>query len=114
MNILPSRKTIAISGFLLAAACLPGIAGAADAAAAEALARKSGCLKCHGIDKKKDGPAFKEIAKKHHGKGAEAKLTDRLMKGDKVKIDGKEEDHDPIKTKDVGEARNVIEWILSL
>ena len=38
------------------------IASAADDAAAEALMKKSGCFKCHSVDKKKDGPSYKEVA----------------------------------------------------
>ena len=45
------------------------IANAApDADAAQALLKKSDCFKCHAIDKKKDGPPFKETAKKYKGK----------------------------------------------
>ena len=39
-----------------------------DVSAAEALSKKSGCLKCHAVDKKKDGPSFKETAAKYKGK----------------------------------------------
>lgn len=99
----------------LLSCAIAGEAAAMDAAAAEALARKSGCLKCHGIDKKKDGPAYKEIAAKNKGKpGIEQKFVDRLKNGTKVKIDGQEEDHDPIKSKDDNEIKNVVQWILSL
>ena len=41
---------------------------AVDADAAQALLKKSDCLKCHAIDKKKDGPPYKEVAKKYKGK----------------------------------------------
>ena len=53
---------------LAAAVGLAAPAYAVDEAAAEALARKSGCFKCHAIDKKKDGPPYKEIAGKYKGK----------------------------------------------
>ena len=89
-------------------------AARADDAAAEQLARKSGCLKCHGIDKKKDGPSLKEIAAKYKGKAdAESKLTTHVTTAPKVKIDGKEEDHEALKSKDPGEVKNVVQWILS-
>lgn len=85
-----------------------------DEAAAEALARKSGCLKCHGIDKKKDGPALKEVAAKYKGKAdAEQKLITHVTTSPKVKIDDKEEEHEQLKTKDQGEIKNVVQWILS-
>lgn len=97
--------------------CALGIVGqvcAADDAAAEALARKSGCFKCHAIDKKKDGPPYKEIAAKWKGKpDAEQKLYTHVTTSPKVKIDGNEEDHEQLKTKDAGEIKNVIQWILS-
>src|SRR3954469_13078673 len=53
----------AATAFLLA----PG-AQAADAEAAQALARQNNCLKCHSVDKEKEGPAFKKTAAKYKGK----------------------------------------------
>jgi cytochrome c len=96
-----------------------GVTGAAlaadvDAGAAEALARKSGCLKCHSVTQKKDAPSYKEIAAKYKGKpDAEQKLYTHLTTHPKVKVDGKEETHDSLKTKNDAEIRNVIRWILS-
>lgn len=100
-----------------AAALLSAPAFAAvDAAAAESLARQNGCLKCHGIDKKKDGPAYKEVAAKYRGKAdAEARLITHITSGEKAKFpDGHEEDHKIIKTKDMTEIKNLVQWILSL
>lgn len=98
-----------IAGSVLA---LPALA--VDEAAAEALARKSGCFKCHAIDKKKDGPPYKEIAGKWKPKpDAEQKLTTHITTSPKVKIDGKEEDHEVLKSKDPAEIKNVVQWILS-
>ena len=93
-----------------------GCAAAADVdvSTAEALAKKSGCLKCHSITQKKDGPAYKEVAAKYKGKAdAEQKLYTHLTTNPKVKVDGKEEEHDSLKTKNEAEIRNVIGWILS-
>lgn len=85
-----------------------------DAGAAEALARKSGCLKCHAPEKKKDGPPMKEIAAKWKGKAdAEQKLYTHVTTSPKVKIEGKEEEHEQLKSKDAGEIKNVIQWYLS-
>lgn len=85
-----------------------------DAAAAEALARKSGCLKCHAPEKKKDGPPMKEIAAKWKGKpDAEQKLVTHVTTSPKVKIEGKEEEHEQLKSKDPADARNVVQWYLS-
>ena len=87
---------------------------AVDADAAQALAKKEGCLKCHAIDKKKDGPSFRETAAKYKGKAdAEEKLYVHLTTNPKVKVDGKEESHDSLKTKDDAQIREVIKWILS-
>jgi cytochrome c len=100
---------------LAASIGLSGSALAIDEAAAEALARKSGCFKCHAIDKKKDGPPYKEISAKYKGKGdAIQKLTTHVTTSPKVKIDDKEEEHELLKTKDPAEIKNVVEWILSL
>ena len=55
---------------------------AGTAQANEALAKKSGCMNCHAIDKKVVGPGFKDVAAKYKGdKGAEAKLDEKVKKG---------------------------------
>ena len=44
--------------------------------------KAKGCMGCHDTDKKKIGPAFKDIAAKYKGdKGAEASLTAKLKDG---------------------------------
>lgn len=59
-------------------------ANAVDAEAAQALAKKNNCFRCHGIDKDKDGPAWKKIAAKYKAlPDAEAKLTTHLTTGPK-------------------------------
>jgi cytochrome c len=89
-------------------------ADAVDADAAQALIKKSDCGKCHAVDKKKDGPSFKETAEKLKGKpGAEDELYKHLTTGPMVKIDGKEEKHKVVKSTDEGEVRNLVRWILS-
>lgn len=104
---------IAVAGATL---WMPSTAYAIDAAAAEKLARQEGCLRCHGIDRGKDGPAYKEIAKKYKGKpDAEARLVKHLSSGEKVKFeDGHEEEHKIPKTKDPEQLKNLMQWILSL
>jgi cytochrome c len=70
----------AVFGIAAAAALL--VAGQAVAADESALAGKSGCLACHQVAVKVLGPAYKDVAKKYAGdKGAEARLTDNIMKG---------------------------------
>jgi cytochrome c len=104
------------------AACVPflfvfvGAAAAAefDAHSAQSLAKKSGCLKCHSVTQKKDAPSYKEIASKYKGKAdAEKKLITHLTTNPKVKVDGKEELHDNLKTKNEQDVTNVVRWILS-
>ena len=90
------------------------LAVSANDAAAEALAKKSGCFKCHAVSAKKDGPSFKETAGKYKGKAdAEASLVKHLTTNPKVKVDGKEETHDSLKTKNPDDVKNVARWILS-
>ena len=94
----------------------PSIATAADAAAAQALARQSGCFTCHAVDKNKVATSWTEIATRLKGdKDAQAKLIKHLTTGPKVKsLDGSEEQHPVIKTKDQEQIKNLVDWILSL
>lgn len=91
-------------------------AQAADEASARALARQSNCFKCHAIDKKKEGPAWKDVAAKYAGKaGAQDRLYKHITTGEKVKFeDGHEEEHTIVKSKDEKEIKNLIDWLLSL
>ena len=89
---------IALASTLLIS--LSALADSVDVAAAEALAKRSNCTKCHSIDKKKDGPPYKETAAKYKGKSdAEAKLVKHMTTGPTIKIDGVEEQHQIVKTK---------------
>jgi cytochrome c len=66
------------------ALCLAIAAAAGSATAADPadLAKKSGCLACHQVDKKLVGPSYKDVAAKYAGdKTAEAKLIDKVKKG---------------------------------
>jgi cytochrome c len=88
---------------------------AVDADSAQALLKKSDCFKCHAVDKKKDGPAFKEVAKKYKGKAdAEDKLVKHVTTKPMIEVDGKKEEHKAVKTTDTGEIKNAVQWILSL
>jgi cytochrome c len=87
---------------------------AVDEKAANALAKDSNCFKCHSVAKKKDAPSYKEIAAKYKGKAdAEATLTKHITSTPMVKVDGKEEKHEAIKSKDAAEIKNLVQWILS-
>lgn len=49
-----------------------------------ALAKKSGCLACHGVDKKIVGPAWKDVAAKYKGDaGAKDRMIAKVKKGGK-------------------------------
>ncbi len=97
---------------------LSASAFAVDADAALSLARQNGCLKCHSVDKHKDGPAYRDVAAKYKDKDhAETvkKLINHITSGEKAKFpDGHEEEHKIIKVKDVAQQTNLIEWVLSL
>lgn len=49
-----------------------------------ALAKKSGCMACHSVDKKIVGPSWKDVAAKYKGDpDAKAKLINKIKKGGK-------------------------------
>ncbi|MGZ5036148.1 MAG: c-type cytochrome [Usitatibacter sp.] len=107
MKIIATLLAVLFSGAVM-------MVDAADDAAAEALVKKSKCLTCHSVDKKKDGPSFKATAEKYKGKAdAEQKLYTHLTTHPTVKVDGKEEKHESLKTTSDAEIKNVISWILS-
>jgi cytochrome c len=60
---------------------LAGLASGAAQANAD-LAKSKNCMGCHSIDRKVLGPSFKDISAKYAGqKDAEAKLTQKILKG---------------------------------
>ena len=96
------KATVVALGAVLALGAAP--AARADDAAVESLMKKSNCFKCHAIDKKKDGPPFKETAAKYKGKpDAEATIYKFLTdpNGDHPEYKGNRD-----------EAKIVIKWIL--
>jgi cytochrome c len=108
-----SRSALLVSCMLAAGGAVAGEAPV-DVSAAEALAKKSGCLTCHSITQKKDAPSYKSLAEKYKGNPqAEAILYKHLTTHPKVKVDGKEEEHDSPKTKNEAEIRNLVRWVLS-
>ncbi len=113
---MKTTTSILIAGSLfLALAGLAPAQAAVDEDAAQALAKKNDCFKCHAVDKTKKGPSYKKIAAKYKGKpDGEQKAIDSMTKGNKVKLeDGTEEDHRIIDTKDPKELKNLAQWILS-
>ena len=108
------RAAIATLALCTAAALPLAHAQQADESAAQALMKKSGCLKCHSVSAKKEGPSFRDTAAKYKGKAdAEKALVTHLTTNPKVKVDGKEELHDSLKTKNEAEVVNVVRYILS-
>ena len=107
-------RTSWIAG-LLGAACVGAVqAQPVDTASAEALLKKSGCMKCHSVSADKDGPSFKKTAAKYKDKpDAVEKLYKHVTTAPIVKVDGKEEHHEIIKSKDDREIKNAIAYILS-
>lgn len=114
-----AKKTFDVAGAVAAALAL-SLASAAhagpDGDSARALARQNKCFECHAIDKKSDGPSWKEVAAKYRGKAeAQTRLMTHLTTGEKAKFaDGHEEPHKIIKAPDNGQIVNLVDWILSL
>jgi len=87
-------------------------AASAQAAGVEKPASAAKCVACHDVEKKKMGPTFTEISAKYKAdKGAEAILTEGILKGSKGKW-GKV----PMPPQKVtpAEAADLSKWILTL
>jgi cytochrome c len=97
---------------VLAGPCLAAV----DADAAFELAKDNKCVKCHDVSRKKDAPAYRDIAAKYRDDPeAESKLTHHVTAGDMVKFtDGHQERHKKVKSDDPAEVRNLVFWIMSL
>jgi cytochrome c len=114
MKTIPLSVLAAGLALVAASVATPSFA-AVDAEAAQALAKKSDCFKCHAIDKSKKGPSFKKIADKYKGKpDGEEKAIKNFTTAPKVKLDdGTEEEHPVVKSKDLAAQKNLAQWILS-
>jgi cytochrome c len=113
---MKTKTTLLLTGSLFfALAGLTPVHAAIDADAAQALAKKNDCFKCHAIDKTKKGPSYKKIAAKYKEKKlGEKEAIKQMTTSPKVKLeDGTEEDHKNIDTKDPKELSNLAQWILS-
>ena len=67
-----------VAAAIAASALVAGNAAMAN----EKLAQASGCMTCHGVDKKIIGPTYKEVAAKYRNdKGAEAMLIKKVKSG---------------------------------
>lgn len=78
----------------------------------EKLAQASGCMTCHGVDKRIIGPSFKEIAGKYgKQKGAEAGLVTKVRDGGKgVWGDVPMPPNKHVKDEDI---KTIVVWVLS-
>jgi len=80
----------------------------------EALARKSGCMTCHGVAKKAVGPAFKDVAAKYKGdSGAAAKLALKVRGGGAGSFGSTPMPANPKSVSD-DDIKSIVAWILSL
>ncbi len=75
------------------------------------LARRSGCLGCHGVDQKLVGPAFRDVAERYHGQASiDAKLLAKLRSGGAGEWGAVPMPPNP--TLKEADARTILEWIL--
>jgi len=70
------------------------------------LAKKAGCIKCHAVDKKKEGPAFQDSAKKFK---AEADPAAAMYKS----ITNRSGEHPELKASP-DDIKAVLSWVTSL
>jgi cytochrome c len=87
-KVAANVKRITRGGYMKKASILAlGISAMALSGAAMAdleLAKKSGCLACHSVEKKIVGPAWKDVAAKYKGDAsAKDKLVNKVKKGGK-------------------------------
>lgn len=121
-------KNYTFSHFALAAGFLLAIgtvnASPMNVDRATEVAQDSKCFKCHGVDKKKDGPAWKDVAAKYrdakwtgaHKPGEDkATVIHHITSGEEVKFeDGHKEEHKKLKVDNDAEVNGFAEWLLSL
>ena len=103
-----------VTGFAAAiVAAFAAGAQAADAKAAEALARQSGCLACHTVDKKLVGPSYRQIADRYRNdKSAAANLFKKVKEGGKGAWgDIPMTPNAHVKDQDI---KTIVQWILSI
>ena len=79
------KRFISVAGIALSGTVMMSASAfAKDQAAGLELARKSGCLACHSIEKKVVGPSWKDISAKYKGNaGARDELIGKVKGGGK-------------------------------
>ena len=95
-----------MKSILIPALVAAGVLFAGAVQASPELSKSAGCAKCHELDKKKKGPAFKDSAAKYKGKAdAEALMFKTITdpKGDHPEMKASPED-----------TKTMIKWILTL
>jgi cytochrome c len=108
-------KSLLLATLTLVVLAVNQPAEAVDARAAQNVLRQDKCMTCHAVDRKKDGPSYKEVAEKYRGKAdAEAALTKHITEPSMVEVDGQQEEHGTVSTTDPDVIRNVVQWIMSL
>ena len=109
-------KAVAATVLLLGVAATGLARAQVDAEAAQALAKRNDCFKCHAIDKTKKGPAYKRAAARLKTKpdGVEV-IVDHITSGRLVELEDRTtEKHKVVDTTDPAELKNLARWILSL
>jgi cytochrome c len=108
---------VVLTGALLLGVVAAGPARAqqVDADAAQALAKRNDCFKCHAIDKTKKAPPYRRIAARLKTKpDAVEVIVDHITSGHLVQLeDGTDEKHRIVDTRDPAELKNLALWILS-
>jgi cytochrome c len=108
----PMRSIKLLAALLIAGLSMTSVE--AFAFNAQKTLKKQGCLKCHAISRKKDGPSIKEIAVKYRKEeDGTQKLREHLTSAPVIEIEGKKEKHKQFKAKSPDDLDAVIEWILS-
>ena len=103
-----------MKAFLIMIVTASALMVAGQAAANEALAKKSGCLACHGVDKKVLGPGFKDVAAKYKGDpSAEGKLVTKVKVGGSGVWGPMPMPANSPQVKDA-DIKTIVKWILSL
>jgi cytochrome c len=77
---------------------------AARAADAQAALKEHGCLACHDVDKKKVGPAYKDVSAKYKGKKVEELMASMKSKPVHKSVLGKTDD---------AALKSMLEWVLT-
>lgn len=91
---------------VLAVAAVLGWTLNAWAQDAEALLKKEGCMKCHSVSAKKEGPSFKDVAAKYKGKSDGPAAVQK-------QITGGGKDHPAMKSKNEKDVKAVVDYVLS-